>query len=437
MDKIRKRLSDSEAKLLNLELKILNSRGNPRYHINQEQWHTIQEARRNQPQSPSLNQSQEKHSVKNTSETSANDYKEEPFFLSAYCKETKSILSIEDFCKKYNQPFENLSSHKFLPYHYKEPSYNIVFKPQLAINEQLEDFNFDEIIQKYIKPLSYNKSIHQIDNSLIYTKDFDTLTITDVHIGMDSDADNNTMYVNEWNREELLKSADIVIQQTLKEQESSVLYVDDLGDLLDGMDGQTTRGGHALPQNMTNEECFDAALEFKLKILYGLVNNYDRIYFNNMCNDNHSGAFGYFVNEAFKKIAEIQFKDKVTVINHRKFINHYYVGRICFVISHGKDDKSLKFGFKPVLDFKGAEKIDQYCKQNGIYKNSDLVIFKKGDSHQALFDMCTSDDFYYFNYPAISPSSNWIKNNFKLGRRGFVNESFKGLKNYMKIHFIK
>ena len=297
--------------------------------------------------------------------------------------------------------------------------------------EVVESFDFESVIQKYIKPIILKKV-----EKKKYSKDFDTLTITDVHIGMDTDVDNNTMYVKEWNKEELLKSADIVIEQTLEEQESSVLYVDELGDLLDGFNAQTTRGGHSLPQNMTNEEAFDAALEFKLKILYGLVETYTEIHFNNICNDNHSGAFGYFVNEAFKQIAELQFEN-VTVTNHRKFLNHYYVGKICFIISHGKDDKSLKFGFKPQLDFKGAEKIDQYCKQNKIYKNSDLVIFKKGDSHQALFDMCTSDDFYYFNYPALSPSSNWIKNNFKLGRRGFVNESFKGLKNYMKIHFIK
>jgi hypothetical protein len=302
--------------------------------------------------------------------------------------------------------------------------------------EVVESFDFKGIIEKYIKPVInieetiYRDLGHQI-------KDFDTLTITDVHIGMDSDIDNNTMYSNEWNKKELIRTCDIVIKKTLEEQESNVLYVDDLGDLLDGLNGQTTRGGHALPQNMTNEQCFDAALEFKLQILYGLVDNYDTIHFNNICNDNHSGAFGYFVNESFKQIAEIQFKDKVFVTNHRKFINHYFVGDICFLISHGKDDKSLKFGFKPQLDLKGADKIDQYCKQYGIYKTAKLIVFKKGDSHQALFDMCTSDDFYYFNYPALSPSSNWIKNNFKLGRRGFVNESFKGLKNYLKINFIK
>ena len=302
-------------------------------------------------------------------------------------------------------------------------------------SEVVESFDFKNIIEKYINPLEDYKP-----NVITYTKpnkkDFDKLIISDVHIAMDTDADNNTMYKGEWNKEELLRTAQIVIDSTIKEQESDILYVDELGDLLDGFNAQTTRGGHGLPQNMTNEEAFDCALEFKLKILYGLIGNYKEIHFNNICNDNHSGAFGYFVNEAFKQIAEIQFKN-ITVTNHRKFINHYFVGDICFVITHGKDDKSLKFGFKPHLDLKGVEKIDQYLKQNGVYKKSDLIIFCKGDSHQALFDLCTSDDFYYFNYPALSPSSNWIKNNFKLGRRGFVNESYEGLKHYQKIHFIK
>lgn len=299
--------------------------------------------------------------------------------------------------------------------------------------EVVESFDFEKIIQKHIKPL-VTPEVTNKDSKR--NKDFDKLIITDVHIGMDTDIDNNTMYEGEWNKKELFKTAQIVIDKTIEEQESEVLYVDELGDLLDGFNAQTTRGGHSLPQNMTNEEAFDAALEFKLNILYGLIGNYKEIHFNNICNDNHSGAFGYFVNEAFKQIAELQFKN-VTVTNHRKFINHYFIGDICFVITHGKDDKSLKFGFKPHLDLKGADKIDQYLKQNKIYKDAELIIFCKGDSHQALFDLCTSDDFYYFNYPALSPSSNWIKNNFKLGRRGFVNESYKGLKHYQKINFIK
>jgi hypothetical protein len=305
---------------------------------------------------------------------------------------------------------------------------------KVDIEEEVKEFDFESIIKKYIKPL-VTKNVTNKGNKR-NKKDFDKLIISDVHVGMDTDIDNNTMYKSEWNKSELLKTADIVVKETIENQESDVLYVDELGDLLDGFNAQTTRGGHSLPQNMTNEEAFDYALEFKLKILYGLKDYYNEIHFNNICNDNHSGSFGYFVNEAFKQIAEIQFKN-VTVTNHRKFINHYFVNDICFVITHGKDDKSLKFGFKPQLDLKGVEKIDQYLKHNDIYKKSELVVFCKGDSHQCLMDLCTSDDFYYFNYPALSPSSNWIKNNFKLGRRGFVCESFKGLDFTQKVKFIK
>ena len=255
---------------------------------------------------------------------------------------------------------------------------------------------------------------------------FDTLTYTDVHIAMETNADNNSMYSDAWNEQELFNSLDEIIVKTIHNKSSSVLVIDELGDFLDGLNGYTTRGGHKLPQNMTDEESFDFALKFKVDLIDSLHNQYSKIIVNNICNDNHAGSFGYFVNSASKRIIENLY-DNVTVNNHRQFINHYFVGDICFLITHGKDDKTLKFGFKPQLDSKGLEKIDQYCKQNDIYKKAKKIVFKKGDSHQALFDMCTSDDFYYFNYPALSPSSQWVQNNFKKGRRGFVLESWNEL----------
>lgn len=408
MSKTVRWLSKKEAEVFNFKIKEnKKNRKQSRYFITDEQWESVLK-QRTKPKKRKFVKTQKKFDKNGKVVSSLEKLQSEPIDVPDGFEVIKISTS-----KTTGQQWVQYAPKKETP------------------NEVVESFDFKSVIEKYIKPIILKKVERKT-----YSKDFDSLTITDVHIGMETDIDNNTMYVKEWNKIELMKTADVVINQTLQEQSSSVLYVDELGDLLDGFNAQTTRGGHSLPQNMTNEECFDAALEFKLKILYGLVNTYTEIHFNNICNDNHSGAFGYFVNEAFKQIAELQFKN-VTVTNHRKFLNHYFVNNICFIISHGKDDKSLKFGFKPRLDLKGAEKIDQYCKQNGIYKKSDLVIFKKGDSHQALFDMCTSDDFYYFNYPALSPSSNWIKNNFKLGRRGFVNESFKDLKNYTKIHFIK
>ena len=305
----------------------------------------------------------------------------------------------------------------------------IITEPKKS-TEAIDEIDIEAIIKKHIEPVETNAPTTKD------TDDFNVITYTDLHIGMDTDKFKKSMYPIKWDKESILESAEILIEKAIINKTSNTLIIDELGDLLDGYNGFTTRGGHALPQNMTNEEAFDLALEFKMSLVDSLVNIYPNIQVNNICNDNHAGSFGYFVNSAFKKIVNQKYPD-VLVVNHTKFINHYYVGKVAFIITHGKDDSTLKFGFKPFLDSKGVEKIDQYCKHNEIYKNADLIVFKKGDSHQALFDMCTSDDFYYYNYPALSPSSQWVQNNFKKGRRGFVLEQYKGLENNIKPIFIK
>jgi hypothetical protein len=370
-----------------------------------------------------------KVSNENKSSTKSNDYKnKDKFVMSAWNPNTGQNMNIEDYCQKYNLPRKDITSYKFIS-HTGTPHYNIVFKEN--IEEDVKNFDMEGIISKHTYSVSIVKDILEDIES-----DFNVLTYTDVHVGMDTNKNDNSMYPILWNREAIIKSAKLLVKKTLKERDSDILFIDELGDLLDGFNAQTTRGGHSLPQNMTNEEAFDCALEFKMYMVDNLAPYYKEINCNNICNDNHAGSFGYFLNSAFKQIVELKYKD-INVTNHRKFINHYFVNDICFVITHGKDDSNLKFGFKPQLDSKGLEKIDQYCKQNKIYKQCELIVFKKGDSHQALFDMCTSDDFYYFNYPALSPSSQWVQNNFKKGRMGFVNEKYKGLELTIKPTFIK
>ena len=73
-----------------------------------------------------------------------------------------------------------------------------------------------------------------------------------------------------------------------------------------------------------------------------------------------------------------------------------------------------------MLDPRSVEKISQYIRHNNELRGCKYIEFSKGDSHQCLFDMSTSDEFDYFNYPAFSPSSEWVQTNFKKGRSGFV-----------------
>ena len=352
-----------------------------------------------------------------TSKSREKQVTEKEFVLSAWNDEGY-MMDIDQYCEHYQLPRADVKEYKLVS-HTGTPYYNIRFK-EVAESEVMS-FDLEEIVKKHIKPVE----VDSVYVPIIKTEnDFDTLTYTDVHIGMDTNPDDKAMYSEKWDRIHALASCDNMIKATIDNQKSSTLIIDELGDFLDGYNQQTTRGGHALPQNMSNEQAFDTALEFKMRLIDGLAPYYTNVMINNICNDNHAGSFGYFVNKAFKDICDIKYP-YIEVNNYNKFINHYYMDNTCFVITHGKDDTSLKFGFKPHLDPKGVEKIDQYLKQNDVYKHANKIVFKKGDSHQALFDMCTTDDFFYFNYPALSPSSMWVQNNFKKGRRGFVLESFK------------
>ena len=402
MSKLRKRLNDKEAEFLGFD--ILESKsGNPKYTLSKKQWQTIYKMR-----------------------TTPNERK----FVETQKKLNKDGEILSTLEKLQSEPIEVPENFELIKVSTSKTTGQqwLQYAPK-KVEDAVNEIDYESIIKKHIKKVDIKKV------KSVKIKDFDTLTYTDVHIAMETDKYKNSMYAVDWNKKEILKTAELIVNRTIQEKESDILYIDELGDLMDGYNGLTTRGGHSLPQNMTNEEAFDCALSFKMHLVDNLIHHYKKIVCNNICNDNHAGAFGYFVNSAFKNITDLKYKN-VKVVNHRKFINHYYVGRIAFVITHGKDDMTLKFGFKPTLKPDAIEKIDQYCKHNNIYKNSDLVIFKKGDSHQALFDMCSSDDFYYFNYPALSPSSQWVQNNFKKGRRGFFNESFKDLDTYLKPKFI-
>ena len=387
MPKLKKRLNDGEAKLIGHQVKPKNNDGNAKYCITQTEWNIVCNSR-----------------------SSTNDYRDT--VMSAIDYKNKSIMDIDKYCAKYKLPREDVTSYKLVT-HTGVPYYNIVFKEVAGI----EAINYDDILSKYtkgIKPIK--RKVKPIGS------DFDMLTYSDVHIGMDTNKYGTAMYGVEWNKREVLKMCDLMIQKTLENKTSDYLIVDELGDLMDGLHGKTTRQGHDLPQNMTDEQAFDLALEFKTRLAEGLCANFKTVRFNNICNDNHAGVYGYFVNKSFKEICK-----GYEIHNYRQFMNHYYIGDVCFIITHGKEERALKFGFKPHLDYKQIDKIDHYCKQNEIYNKSKRIIFKKGDSHQSLFDMCGSDDFDYQNYPALSPSSEWVQTNFKKGRRGFVLESFKGL----------
>jgi hypothetical protein len=287
---------------------------------------------------------------------------------------------------------------------------NPLFKtPQ---EKAIEDIDFLSIFKDKVQPIKISNLGIAKDISL-----FDRAVYTDVHIGMDVNKDGYSLYDGVWNECEIFNRLQIFVNEIVKSQRSQTLFLNDLGDFMDGFDGFTTRGGHALPQNMDNQKAFDIGLKFKIAMIDELVKYYTKINVVNICNDNHAGSFGYIVNSAFKTYIELKYPDNVTVTNQRKFIDHYIVENRCFILTHGKDDKSLKFGFKPQIDPTQIEKIKNYIDEYKLHGYD--IEFSKGDSHQLIFDLTSSTAFEYQNFGAFSPPSDWVKTNFKNTKSSF------------------
>lgn len=301
----------------------------------------------------------------------------------------------------------------------------IITEPTKETKVDLEQIDFSKFFDGKITPVEIKaKKVKQ-------TALFDRAVLTDVHVGMKV-SDGHSLYDGAWNEEELFKRRDIFVNEIINNQKSNILLIHELGDFMDGYNGMTTRGGHELPQNMDNQKAFDVALTFKITLIDALVQYYDKIEIVNICNDNHSGAFGYIVNSAFKAYIELKYKN-VAVTNQRKFIDHYLVQNRCFILTHGKDDKSLKFGFKPHLDAVQIEKIKNYIDEYKLHCYK--IEFSKGDSHQLLFDLTSSTAFEYQNFGAFSPPSDWVKVNFKNTKSSFTTFNYyvsqKTINNYI------
>ena len=346
--------------------------------------------------------------------TNTNQYTSELSNMpSAWSYKDNRFYSIEEYCDVYGLDKKSVKSSKLVSHNASHMVYNIAFftDEEEAVIEV--DNHLDEIIQKYIKPIEVKTQ------KGIISEYFDRLVYTDVHIAMNVQGkDGDPLYDGKWDEEEILSRLERMIDHVKRFRSSNILIIDDLGDFMDGLGGQTTRKGHELPQNMNDKEAFDLALRFKLTLVDALVLEYNKIICNNVTNDNHSGVFSYFVSSAVKGILEQRYPEIVKVNSLKRFMHHYSIENHTFVVSHGKDIGENKFGFKPKLDAIQAEKIDQYCKEHKLY-NGNFIEFSKGDSHQAIYDDTTSNDFSYYNYPAFSPPSNWVKTNFKNSKSGF------------------
>jgi DNA-binding Lrp family transcriptional regulator len=314
---------------------------------------------------------------------------------------TDTHIGLEEECQTVGIPLNAVSN-----YWYKGKHYSIHAKAnELSYLQAIEDI-IQDLPKRKLKVLKTPKK-----KNLIACK----ATLSDMHIGLDPNPGGRALFGYEYNAQIFCDNLNKVYNSILKEYNRygkfDLLVLDDLGDGLDGWNGQTTRGGHVLPQNMDNVTSFKTYVFGKLDLIERLVEAgvANKIYVRNVSNCNHSGDFGYTANIAIQMILERTYhKEAVEFYILEKFMEHFEYGDHTFILTHGKDREYMKHGLPYKLDNKAIKFISDYIEHYGI--RSKYVHVEKGDLHQIGYDR--TKRFDYRNFMSFAPPSAWQQNNF-------------------------
>ena len=273
---------------------------------------------------------------------------------------------------------------------------NIELKRKLeeGIHIDLDGLNLTNL-SKYSPKKSCGKQ-----NIIIY--------LSDMHIG--AYVSPLSIYSNPYNKEEVGRRLRLIADELFRLNALyggfNNIYVCNLGDSLDGYDGQTTRGGHSLPQNMCNKEQIHTFIECMVEFFDTLNHlNYNEMKYICVGESNHDGDFGYAANVALEAILTHKGVD-CTIFD--KFIGEFNVGDTTFVLCHGKDNKDMFKNLPLTLDVKTENFINEYLDNKQIFGNK--VVFVKGDLHQSATTY--GRRFTYKSVGSLFGSSEWIHKNF-------------------------
>ena len=185
------------------------------------------------------------------------------------------------------------------------------------------------------------------------------------------------------------------------------LVICNLGDSLDGMDQQTTRRDHILPQNMSNNQQLEVYVSCMTEFFYSLRNYIECASINYYCvgDSNHDGCFG----RAANRILQLQIKQLgINAVIYDKFMDGFKVGDLSIILCHGKDSKDMKKPLPVVINPQTEIKINQFIATYGV--NGKKILFVKGDSHTSATTYASN--FIYKSVGAFIGATKWSSANF-------------------------
>lgn len=210
-----------------------------------------------------------------------------------------------------------------------------------------------------------------------------TIWLSDWHIGARVDDPTNSN--KHFGREDIMNRLDNLFNSIPKYSYNTVSLVV-LGDMIDGFNGQTTRGGHQLPQNMGDDEQLSTYIDAITFCIESTIQKIDHKTLNlvTIKGGNHDGfALGHLTYQIFKRyVTEDYIQAKMM---ESPMFGHFSVGNHTYVISHGKDPYYCTRGLSLNVTDKDRGTYLAYLLKNNIDPKTTKVHFVKGDLHQDNF----------------------------------------------------
>lgn len=226
--------------------------------------------------------------------------------------------------------------------------------------------------------------------------------LSDMHIG--ASVSEQSIYNNNYDKIEVEIRLSKILDTVSSFKNLKSIIVCNLGDSLDGLDKQTSRRDHYLPQNMSNKEQVNTFISCMSRFMNALCEFSPNVKYYCVGESNHDGDFGYVANLALREYLNSQ-GIEATVFD--SFIGSFKENGVTFVLCHGKDNKDMFKNLPLTLDVKTENFINEYLDYNNI---TGEVIFVKGDLHQSATTY--GKRFKYKSVSSLFGSSEWIHKNF-------------------------
>lgn len=285
---------------------------------------------------------------------------------------------------------------------------NKLAKENQELKKNTGDFHFIEDVE--IKPWRIKEKYETHKDLMLH--------LSDIHVG--AKCNTGSLYDNNWNEEELERRLDRIID--LIGENFGILdtiVINMLGDYLDGMDNQTARRDHFMPQNMDNREQFNVFIKQMLSFIGQLTYYCSRIIIYAVPEGNHGGTADYMAIKALeyavgKKFPDIQF----TVFE--KYYGYYKFYEESYVIHHGKDGQFMKKPMPLNLNDQSSVMIRDWLDAEQIHESGVHII--KGDLHSNNLNSCRKFD--YRNVLSLFGNSDYSMMNYPTNSYGISYDFF-------------